>query len=64
MTLTDLTVEAFLILRAAFFQEDATPKSFTLREKRNTQDDPLDEHIAGILAAHLRDATCQRSTGP
>lgn len=64
MALSDLTVEAFLILRDAFFHKDGSPKLFTLREKHNTQDDPLDEYIAGILASKLVDATCQKSSGP
>ncbi len=61
---SDLTVEAFLILRDAFFRKDGLPKLFTLREKRNTQDDPLDQHIAGILTSKLTDALCQKSSGP
>jgi hypothetical protein len=64
MSLSDLTVEAFLILRDAFFRKDGSPKLFTLREKHNTQDDPLDEYIASILATKLADATCQKSSGP
>lgn len=64
MTFTDLTVEVFLILRAAFFSEDGTPKLFSLREKRNTQDDPFDEYIAGLLHQQLHDAVCQRAAGP
>ena len=64
MPLSDLTVEAFLILRDVFFRKTGTPKSFALREKRNTQDDPLDEYIAGILSAKLPNAICQKSPGP
>ena len=64
MSLSDLTVEAFLILRDVFFRQDSSPKLFTLREKHNTQDDPLDEHIASVFAAKLTDATCQKSSGP
>jgi hypothetical protein len=63
MTLSDLTVETFLILRAAFFYENGTPKPFNLRDKRDTQDDPLDVHIASILADHLQNAVCQRAPG-
>ncbi|MBI5565476.1 MAG: hypothetical protein HY870_11295 [Chloroflexi bacterium] len=64
MSLSDLTVEAFLILREAFFNTDGSPILFALREKHNTQDDPLDEHIAAILKSKLTDALCQKSPGP
>ncbi len=64
MSLSDLTLEVFLILRTAFFANDGTPIPFGLRAKRNTQDDPLDEYIAGILHADLQDATCHRAPGP
>jgi hypothetical protein len=62
--LSDLTIEAFLILRDAFFNETGVPIPFSLREKRNTQDDPLDEYIASILADRLTNASCQKSPGP
>lgn len=45
----DLTVEAFLILRGHFFDQKGLPKLFPLREKRNTQDNPLDEYICDVL---------------
>ncbi len=64
MPLSDLTVDAFLILRESFFDEDGLPKPFMLREKRNTQDDPLDEYIADILSTNLTDIRCQKSSGP
>lgn len=64
MALTDLTMDVFLILREAFFNSDRSPKPFALRDKRSTQDDPLDEYVAAILAQNLSDATCQRSPGP
>ncbi len=64
MPLSDLTVETFLILRNTFFRRDGSPKLFTLREKHNTQDDPLDEYIASVLATKLIGATCQKSSGP
>jgi len=41
----DLTLEAFTILREHFFDQNSVPKIFPLREKRNTQDNPLDEYI-------------------
>jgi hypothetical protein len=64
MSLSDLTVEAFLILREAFFRVDGSPIPFALREKHNTQDDPLDEYITAILKSKLIDALCQKSPGP
>ncbi len=55
--LTDLTVEAFFLLRNKFFDAKGNPVSFPLRDKRNTQDDPLDEHISEIptkpMVSHL-----------
>ncbi|MFQ6102582.1 MAG: hypothetical protein ACE5OS_15330, partial [Anaerolineae bacterium] len=50
----DLTIEAFVILREHFFDQNGTPKPFPLREKRNTQDNPLDEYICGVLCNHLQ----------
>ena len=62
--LSDLTIEAFLILRDVFFDETGVPIPFSLREKRNTQDDPLDEYIALILTDRLTNASCQKAPGP
>jgi hypothetical protein len=45
----DLTVESFLVLRNYFFSRGPKPKPFQLRDKRNTQDDPLDEYISKVL---------------
>ena len=62
---TDLSVDAFLALRGRFFAADATPKSYRLRDKRNTQDDPLDEHIGHVLSAGLRPGIgVARASGP
>jgi len=44
----DLTLEVFTILREHFFDRNGTPKPFPLREKRNTQDNPLDEYICDV----------------
>jgi len=42
-----------------------SPPPFPLRDKRNTQDDPLDEHISGLLARGLSEqATCLKAPGP
>lgn len=59
-----ITVDTFLILRNAFFNEDGSPKPFSLDDKKNTQDDPLDVYIAGILSRQLIDTSCQRAPGP
>ncbi len=64
MTYSNLIIDAFLILRDAFFDAAMQPIPFALRDKRNTQDDPLDEHIARFLQERLTDATCQASPGP
>ncbi len=62
---TDLTVETFLILRNKFFNKNQEPKSFPLRDKRNTQDDPLDEYISELLKEYLPDDTiCIKAPGP
>lgn len=64
MTYSDLIVEAFVILRNKFYNPDGTPNPYALRDKRNTQDDPLDEHISNILKAELKTADCVRASGP
>jgi len=61
---TDLTIEAFTILHEHFFDNAGTSKSFPLREKRNTQDNPLDEYICNVLRNRLRDGECVPSPGP
>lgn len=64
-TKTDLTIETFLLLRNNFFDAKGKPIPFPLRDKRNTQDDPLDEHISEILKKGLPDnSTCVKSPGP
>jgi len=62
---TDLAVETFLLLRNKFFDAKGNPVSFPLRDKRNTQDDPLDEYISEILKRDLpSNATCIKAPGP
>ena len=62
---TDLSVEAFLALRHRFFDAEATPISYYLRDKRNTQDDPLDEYVCEILETNLRDGIeVAKASGP
>ena len=50
---SDLSVEVFIGLRERFFGSGAVPKPFQLRDKRNTQDDPLDEYICDVLQQAL-----------
>jgi len=64
MSYSDLTVDAFLLLRTVFFDNNLQPLPFSLRPKRNTQDDPLDELVSKLLAEGLTDATCQKAPGP
>jgi hypothetical protein len=64
MKYTDLVIDAFLILRETFFDKDMRPIPFNLRDKRNTQDNPLDEHIRNILKTYLEGAICQKAPGP
>jgi hypothetical protein len=61
---TDLTPEVFTILREHFFDQKGTPKTFPLREKRNTQDNPLDEYICNVLRNRLQDSECVPAPGP
>ena len=61
----DLAAQAFRALRSAFYGPGATPESFRLRDKRNTQDDPFDEHVHRRLARVLgRQVACERAPGP
>jgi len=61
----DLSVGTFLLLRRAFFDVGTRPKAFRLRDKRNTQDDPLDEYVHSLLSRGLpRNVTCLRAPGP
>jgi hypothetical protein len=61
---TDLVVDVFLLLRDSFFGASMQPAPFELRQKRNTQDDPLDEYISRLLEAGLKDAACRKAPGP
>ena len=61
---SDLNVETFLALREHFFDSGAVPKSFPLRDKRNTQDDPLDEYICRTLQAALPRGVRVEASGP
>ena len=62
----NLALKTFSILRDMFFDESGKPIYFTLREKRNTQDDPFDEYLATELDRRLQNcgARCQKSSGP
>jgi hypothetical protein len=63
--MNDLPTESFLILRSSLFGKEAKPKSFRLRNKRNTQDDPLDEYIHHLLSDQLpTDVDCLKAPGP
>ena len=64
--MNNLAARVFFVLRDVFFDDEANPVKFTLREKRNTQDDPFDEYIANALDVKLKNdgAHCQRSSGP
>lgn len=61
----DMAVAAFLALRAEFFDAELAPLPFQLRDKGNTQDDPLDEHIASRLDDGTpHDVVVVAATGP
>jgi len=58
----DLAVEAFLTLRELFFDVNAIPHSFNLRDKGITQDDPFDEYIAQSLKRIGPDVECIKAS--
>lgn len=61
----DLATATFLALRDAFFDDGVKPKTYRLRDKRNTQDDPFDEHIHELLSACFPTGTlCAKASGP
>ncbi len=60
----DLVTRAFLALREHFFDAGGRPIAFTLRPKRNTQDDPFDEMLANDVLEDLSGIVCERSSGP
>jgi hypothetical protein len=60
----DIVTEVFLKLRNTFFDERGKPLPFSLRDKRNTQDDPLDEHLALNVLGSLPTAECLKASGP
>jgi hypothetical protein len=60
----DLATTAFLALRSRFFNADCEPIPFSLRPKRNTQDDPFDEMLATVALAKLPGLTCDKASGP
>lgn len=59
-----LIFEVFTVLREYFFDDKLRPKKFYLRDKRETQDDPLDEFISEVLKSNLKNSTCYKSSGP
>ena len=64
--MANIPVKVFEVLRDLFFDTNGNPKFFSLREKRNTQDDPFDEMIAHELSSRLRlsGLVCQKAPGP
>ena len=62
--MADLPTVTFLRLRQRFFDSGGRPIPFRLRDKRNTQDDPLDEFLAVNVLTQLEDVTCIRAPGP
>lgn len=49
----DIPSQIFLLLREHFFDEAGKPNIFKLRDKLNTQDDPLDEYIHNLIKNKL-----------
>lgn len=64
--MANLAAITFEVLRNLFFDNEGNPVEFTLREKRNTQDDPFDEYLSKMLDVELKKygVRCQKSSGP
>jgi hypothetical protein len=60
----DLSIEAFLTLRDYFFDQQGKPIPFSLRPKRNTQDDPFDELLAVDILSKMSNVKCVKAPGP
>lgn len=60
----DLPTIVFLKLRRQFFDRTGRPVPFSLRDKRNTQDDPFDEFLATEVLADINGIECVRAGGP
>ena len=61
----ELPVETFLVLSEHFFPHAKDHFCFSLRDKRDTQDDPLDKYICNVLRRGLGEGvTVEESTGP
>lgn len=61
--MSDLPTLAFLALRNHFFDETGKPIPFNLRDKSQTQDDPLDEMMASIVLSQIPGVSCIKSSG-
>lgn len=62
---SELPVAAFLVLSDHFFPHGTGHLRFSLRDKRDTQDDPLDKYICNVLKRGLGSGiTVKESTGP
>ena len=64
MAMMDLPVLAFRALRQRFFDDRGQPLPFELRDKLNTQDDPLDEYLAQEVLAGIDGVACRPAPGP
>lgn len=60
----DIPTAVFLSLRSRFFDDLGKPKSFTLRPKNNTQDDPFDEFLAKVALSGINGIECVKASGP
>lgn len=64
VAILDLPTTVFLSLRSRFFDDVGEPIPFSLRQKRNTQDDPFDEMLATVALVSLPGITCDKASGP
>lgn len=54
----DLAVKVFRALHTAFFQTNGFPIPFFLRDKAQTQSDPLDEYISHVVLEQIAGVEC------
>ncbi len=60
----DIPTTVFISLRSRFFDDLGKPKSFNLRPKQNTQDDPFDEFLANVALSGIDGLECVKASGP
>ena len=62
--MSDIPADVFIALRRRFFTATGAPIPFTIRDKRNTQDDPFDEFLATDVLGDIEGIACVKAGGP